>query len=306
MSLHVIAGAGSTGGRAALLLAERGEQVRLLSRGGGGPEHRLIERVRADVTDADRLTELTRGAATLINTAWAPYDRWPTEFPPLAAAVLSAAERTGAGYVALSNTYGYGLVDGPMSESTPLAPFSVKGAVRARMWLDALAAHEAGRVRATEVRASAFLGAGAGSVYNLVVVPEVLAGRPAAYPGDLDVLKTWSHVDDVARTLVTVAVDDRSWGLPWHVPSHAISVRALTSRIAEAAGVRAPLLTAQSRQDLAWAGSQDPVIAELIEMFYSLEYPDLIDASHTERTFGLSPTPLDVVVADTVHPWLVR
>ncbi|UFS95372.1 NAD-dependent epimerase/dehydratase family protein [Nocardia huaxiensis] len=301
MSLHVIAGAGSTGSRAALLLAESGEQVRLLSRRGLGPEHPLVECAAADSTDVNRLTELTTGAATLINTTWPPYNRWPAEFPPIATALLTTAERTGAGYVALSNTYGYGLVDGPMTEATPLHPIAVKGAVRAQMWLDALAAHESGRLRATEVRASAFLGNGAGSLYNMLVTPNLLTGEPAAFPGDLDVAKSWSHIDDVARTLVTVALDNRSWGRPWHVPSNVISVRDLSFRIAAAAGAPTPALTALSRSDMAWMGRTDPIAAEVIEMFYSLDNPDVIDAKLTEQTFGLSATPLDTVIAETIR-----
>src|SRR4051812_47385246 len=44
MSLHVITGAGGTGSPTALLLADAGENVRLISRRGGGPQHPLIER----------------------------------------------------------------------------------------------------------------------------------------------------------------------------------------------------------------------------------------------------------------------
>jgi nucleoside-diphosphate-sugar epimerase len=301
MSLHVITGAGGTGGPTALLLAEAGENVRLISRRGNGPQHPLIERVAADATDADRLTELTRGAATLINTAVPPYDRWPAEFPPLAAALLSAAERTGAGYVMMGNTYGYGQVDGRFTEDLPMAPVSVKGKVRAQMWLDAIASHRAGRARVTEVRASAFLGAGAGSLYNFTVPPLVLAGEPATFPGDLDVPKTWSYVGDVARTLMTVAQDDRSWGQAWHVPSTAtISVRALTVRLAEIADAPAPDLTPMSAVDLAAIGHHNPIMAEVVEMLYSFDDPDLLDSSLTEQTFGLSATPVDNVLAETV------
>jgi hypothetical protein len=47
-----------------------------------------------------------------------------------------------------------------MTEEAPVASSTVRGHVRARMWQDALAAHEAGRVRVTDVRAIGFLGRG--------------------------------------------------------------------------------------------------------------------------------------------------
>ncbi|MBF6211701.1 NAD-dependent epimerase/dehydratase family protein [Nocardia puris] len=301
MSLHVVAGAGSTGSRTALLLAEAGERVRLISRRGLGPDHPLIDKVVGDTSDADRLAALTAGALTLINTTWPAYDRWPTDFPPIAESVLAAAERTGANYVSLSNTYGYGRVDGPMTEDLPMSPVAVKGAVRARMWLDAKAAHEAGRVRVAEVRASDYLGRDAGSVFNFLVTRNVLAGEPAGYPGDPDVPKSWSYVDDVALTLATVARDERSWGRAWHVPSTVMSLRDVVERLATLTESPAPQLVPMSRTDLAWAGADDPVMAELIEMFYSLEHPDVFDSALTQRTFDLSPTPIDTVLADTAR-----
>ncbi|MGF7237116.1 MAG: NAD-dependent epimerase/dehydratase family protein [Frankia sp.] len=307
MALHVITGAGSTGSPTARLLAQAGENVRLISRRGSGPEHPLIERIAADATDADRLTELTQGAVSLINTAVPPYDRWPAEFPSLAAALLAAAERTGAGYVMMGNTYGYGRVEGRFTEDLPMAPVSVKGTVRAQMWLDALASHQAGRVRVTEVRASAFLGGEAGSLYNFTVPPLVLAGEPVSFPGDVDAPKTWSYVGDVARTLVAVAQDDRSWGRAWHVPSTAtISVRDLTVRLTELAGAPAPNVKRMSTEELSAIGQSNPIMAEVIEMLYSLEDPDLLDSSLTEETFHLSATPLDDVLTETAKAFSQR
>lgn len=301
MSVHVVAGAGSTGSRIAVLLAEAGEQVRLVSRRGLGPDHPLIENLVGDTADADGLTTLTRGAETLINTTWPPYDRWPAEFPPIAAGLLTAAERTGANYVSLSNTYGYGRVDRPMTEDLPMAPVAVKGAVRARIWLDALAAHRAGRVRVTEVRAAAYLGRDAGSLFNFLVTPKVRAGEPAGYPGDLDVAKSWSYIDDVARTVATIARDERSWGRAWHVPSVQASTRELATRLAQVTNAPAPQLQSMTLEDLSWAGATDPVLAEVIEMFYAMEHPDVLDATLTETTFALAASPIDDVLADTAR-----
>ena len=146
MSLHVIVGAGPVGTGTATLLAERGERVRVLTRRGGGPQHPAIERIAADASDADRLAALAEGAAALYNCANPPYHRWLTDWPPLAAALLTAAERSGAVLATASNLYGYGPVDGPIIDSTPLAATHPKLKLRAQMWLDAEAAHQAGRI----------------------------------------------------------------------------------------------------------------------------------------------------------------
>jgi nucleoside-diphosphate-sugar epimerase len=298
MSFHVVVGAGATGIATAELLADSGDRVRLITRRGTGPARPGIERIAADATDPDRLTELTEGALTLFQCAAPPYHRWPAEFPPLAAALLTAAERTSAGYVMLGNLYGYGPVDGPLTEDLPLAATTVKGRVRAQLWHDALAAHQAGRVRVTEVRASTFIGPGAVSVFTLMVESQVLAGQPAVVAADLDAAHSWTYTGDVARTLVAVSQDDRTWGRPWHVPSGpAVSIRELAERLAEAAGAPTPKLRVLTTDELTALGEADPIMKELPEMHYLHDQPLILDSSQTEQTFGLKPTPLDEVLA---------
>jgi hypothetical protein len=46
-----------------------GEQVRIVSRRGVGPDHPAVERIAADAADADRLSSITAGAAVLYNCA---------------------------------------------------------------------------------------------------------------------------------------------------------------------------------------------------------------------------------------------
>ena len=101
--------------------------------------------------------------------------RWPQAF-------LEYAERTGAVLATVSNLYGYGPVDVPMTEDLPLAATGTKARVRVRMWQDAKAANDAGRIRATEVRGSDYICPGAQSMLGDRVMPRDPRGqeRPAA------------------------------------------------------------------------------------------------------------------------------
>lgn len=300
MSLHVVVGTSASGTATARLLAESGDHVRVLSRRGGGPEHPLIERIAADARDVTRLTELTDGATTLFNCATPAYDMLPVETPALAAALLTAAERSGAGYVNLSNTYGYGPVDGHVTEDLPMSPTTIKGRVRAQMWEDSITAHREGRIRFTEVRPGDFIGPDQASMFSLMVAPPVLAGEPATVPADLDVPHSWGYPGDVARALVTLSGDDRAWGHAWHVPPISdASVREVATRFAELAGAPTPRLNSMSPLDLHNAGLADPIIAQTWEMQYQYQRPCVLDASLSVRTFGLTPTPLDDVLLET-------
>ncbi|WP_432956767.1 NAD-dependent epimerase/dehydratase family protein [Micromonospora haikouensis] len=300
MSLHVIVGAGPVGTATAHLLAAAGERVRVVTRRGTGPEHPAVERVAADAADPDRLAALADGAVALYNCANPAYHRWPTDWPPLAAALLTAAGRAGAVLATVGNLYGYGPVDGPMTEDTPTVAGGTKGQVRNRMWAEALAAHRAGRVRVTEVRGSDYLGVGALSL-PMMLLPPVLDGRRAVLPVDFDAPHTWTYVDDVARTLVRAAADERAWGRAWHVPSPpAVSARELAVRTAALAGAPAPRLTRLPYPALWLGGLANPFARELRETAYQFDRPFLMDSTAATETLGIEPTPLGSALAQTV------
>jgi nucleoside-diphosphate-sugar epimerase len=307
--LHVIVGAGPVGSATAALLGAAGHRVRVITRSGSGPDQPGVERVALDASDAGALAQATRGAVALYNAANpSQYHRWAEIWPPLAASLLHAAEASGAVLVTVSNLYGYGPVDHPMREDDPLAGTEAKGRIRAAMWADALAAHQAGRIRATEVRGSDYFGPGVlGAAMGDRVVPRVLAGKGVRVLGDPDAPHSMTYAPDVARLLVAVAADGRAWGRPWHVPTTAaITQRAFVARMAEAAGVPAPKVAPIPAVALRLAGALDKDLRELQGTRYQWERPFVLDSSATEAAFGLAPTPLDQALAETVAWWRAR
>jgi nucleoside-diphosphate-sugar epimerase len=294
--MHVIVGAGPVGTATARLLAERGERVRVVTRRGTGPEHAAIERVAADATDAARLSALAAGAVALYNCANPLYHRWLTDWPPLASALLSAAERSGAVLTTVSNLYGYGPVDAPITPTTPLAATHPKLRLRAQMWRDALAVHQAGRIRATEIRGSDYIEAN--SIFSFTMAGPLSAGRRAYVPAALDVPHSWTSIADVARTLVTVATQGRAWGQAWLVPTNpALTVRELATRFTTVRGLPTAKLTAVPYPVLWGAGLFSPLMRELRATNYQWIRPFLLDSTVTEQTFGLIPTPIDTALA---------
>ena len=302
MALHVIVGKGPVGTTTAGELVARGHTVRVLSRSGGtssdAVEHRAV-----DAADAEALTRAAAGADVLYNAVNPAYHRWPTDWPPVAAALLAAAERTGAVLVTMGNLYGYGRPSGPMTPETPLAATDVKGRVRNRMWADALAAHEAGRVRVTEARAADFVGpqVPAGQSHLTRQLPALRAGRRAWVVGDPDVRRSWAYLPDVAATLATLGTDPRAEGRAWHVPTtpprsqrQALGdlARALGAPPAKVSGVPWPVLRA--------IGAADAQLREVAEIRHQWDQPFVLDSAETTEVFGLAPTPWEEVVRTTV------
>ncbi len=288
-STHVVIGAGPIGSAVATALADQGHQVRIVTRAGSGPEHSGIERVTADASDAHRMSELTAGSTAIYNCANPAYTRWDTDWPPIASSLLAAAEKSGAVLATVSNLYGYGRVEGPMSDQTPLAPTDHKGEIRAQMWRDALAAHEAGRVRVVEVRASDYADAG-GNSHLARNAPAVLAGKTVWVLGAADQPHTWTATSDVARLIIAAGADPSAHGQAWLVPSAPPRTQreALTD-VARQEGLPAPTVRTLGPRALRVAGMVSPMMRELAGTAYQFTAPFVVDDSATRTHFGMQP-----------------
>jgi nucleoside-diphosphate-sugar epimerase len=295
--MHLIVGAGTIGSTTARLLADAGEQVRIVTRSGGGPAHPGIERVAADASDAATMRRLATGAVAVYNCANPPYYAWETDWPPLADALLAAAEAAGAPLATTGNLYVYGPVDRPMTEDMPLAAPTRKGRVRVRMWRAALAAQAAGRVPGvTEVRASDFIGP-KWTVLDLAL-PALRAGKTVWAATPTDIPHSFTYTGDVARALIALARDERAWGSAWHVPSPApLTVRQFVERAARVGGFAPPTVRRLPKTAVRAAGLFDRWAREFLEMRYQFERPFVLDSSRTQATFGLRATDLDEAIA---------
>jgi len=294
---HLVVGAGEVGSATALLLAEAGRSVVVVTRSGTGPDHALIRKVAADASSVDELMAAEPHAVVIYNCVNPSYDKWVELWPPMAQAFLQYAERTGAVLATVSNLYGYGPVDVPMTEDLPLAATGTKARVRVQMWQDAKAANDAGRIRATEVRGSDYICPGAASQFGDRGMPRILKGKSAQLLGDIDQPHTWTSPLDVARTLITVASDPRGWGRAWHVPSNPPkSARQVVDDLAAASGVGPVKSSAVPGVLMSVMGLFQPVIRELKETDYQRERPYVLDDTAARTTFGLEPTPWNEII----------
>jgi nucleoside-diphosphate-sugar epimerase len=302
---HVVIGNGPVGSGVTARLVEEGLRVTVVTRRGSGISHPLVTRVAADAADADALTKAADSAATIFNCANPPYAKWETAWPPIHHAIMTAAGRTGAVVTMMDNLYGFGPGSSmPMRERDALRATGTKGATRARMATELLEAHRAGTLRATLARASDFFGPGVrDAALGERAIPKILAGKKVALLGRVDQPHSVSYMPDVTRTLVTIALDSRAWGSPWHVPNApAVTQAELVGLLGTAAGTSS---TASSIPKLALKalGLFNPTIRELQETWYQFAEPFVTDATLTEQTFGLSATSLEEAAHATIEWW---
>lgn len=301
---HLIVGAGPIGTHVAALLAERGSRVAVASRSGRSTGIDGVEHLALDASDADALSRAADGTDYLYNCANpADYTQWERVWPPLAASLLSAAERSGAVYAITGTLYPYGPVDVPLSEDLPDAATDHKGRLRARMWADAKAAHDAGRLRAVEIRGSDYMGRGVGGNGHISrVVPAALQGKRAMMMGRTDLPHTFTDVADAARTLVAAAADPGAHGRVWHVPSNppVTQAQALTDVLASA-GKPAVKISSLRGAALGATALVSPFMREMREIIYQWERPYVVDDSAARARFGITPTPWEEVCRRTAQ-----
>ncbi|TMR99032.1 NAD-dependent epimerase/dehydratase family protein [Nonomuraea basaltis] len=301
MGKHIVVGSGQVGTHVATKLVAQGYEVTVVTRSGRGPAGTI--KVAADVADKARLIEVAKGADVLYNCVNPQYHRWLTDWPPMAESFLAAAEASGAVYAMLGNLYPYGPVSVPMTEDLPLASTNPKAQVRTKMWADALAAHEAGRIRVTEVRGSDYFGPGATDQSYLGdrFIPPLKAGKTIQLIFPADVPHSWTYLPDVADALITAGRDERAWGRPWHVPTaEPLTFRQMGERMAALLGRPAPRMTQLPWPVLRAVGLFSPMIGELRHTRYQFTSPYVLDSAAFQRTFGVAPTPIDEALKATL------
>lgn len=308
-SLHVILGAGQIGPRIASRLVARGYAVRLVQRSPIASPPPGVEVLSADIATPEGATRALAGAAVAYHVAVPRYHTWAETLLPMTQAIVEGARRNGASLVVLDNLYGYGDTT-RMTETTPVAPRSKKGALRAAAAAHVVEAARRGALRAVLGRAADFVGPGAvrAAVFGDRFWKAMLAGRAVDVLGDVDLPHSYSALDDVAAGLAalgTTAGDDVWSGAAgthvWHLPvTPTTTTRAWIEAFAAEVGV-----PPKHRGTPAWllrllGMTFVPEAGELPEMMYQWRAPFVLDDAAFRARFGQAGTPMETVVRETV------
>lgn len=304
-SLFVVFGAGQIGSQVAPRLLAAGHRVRQIRRTGGSTVNGRLETRGGDLTDLRFAEEAARGATALIHCAVPAYHQWGELLGPVNEGVLHAAKTSKAPLVVLDNLYGYGRPDGPLRETSPVAPISRKGEFRAKVAQRLLDAHRAGEARVAIARAADFYGPGIAlaGIFGERFMRRATKGKSAECFGPPELPHSYAFAPDVAEGLVTLATSEKAWGEIWHLPvAPAESTRDVVARFGRELGV--PLETSVLPVFVLHVlGLFVPAAKELIEMRYQWQVPFVLDDSKFRSAFGAEATSFDTGVAATVK-WM--
>ncbi len=304
-STATLFGAGQVGMTLMQQLVQEGVAVTLVNRRGQVAETLPtgVTLVAGDLTDAATVARLAAKAEVVFSTAQPEYTQWPALWPPLMQSLIDGIARTQARLVFVDNLYMYGPTHGqPIREEMPYAATGAKGKTRAAIASQLLAAHQAGKLRATIGRAADFFGPRATdtAVFGDRFFAAAQAGKAVDLFGNPDLPHTYTYVPDFARALITLSRHEEAYGSAWHVPNaETVSTNALLEKFAQALGKPVKSRTVNSLM-LSLVGLFSPIVREMKELTYEFEEPYIVDDSRFRAAFGAQTTPLDEAVAATV------
>ncbi len=285
--VHVVVGAsGGTGSALVRELVARGRRVRAVNRSGRLTVPDGVEVAVGDATDPERMREVCRGAGVVYNAVNVEFLKWRESFPAVIDGVLAGAEAADARMVFVDDTWMYGRVNAPMTESLPYRPVSNKGVLRAWLAERVLAVHASGRVRTVIGRAPELYGPAVESVLGRNLFGPASGRGRALWVGELDQPLGPMLIDDFAYGLAELGERDEALGQAWHLPTPPpITARGfLTVLFAQ---VQRPVKVLRITEARARAlGLVWPVLREGAEMLYQFRQPHSVDATAYRTAFG--------------------
>jgi nucleoside-diphosphate-sugar epimerase len=256
--------------------------------------------IKADVADPTQASAAASGASVVYQALNPPYHLWHELFPGLQAGALAAAKAANARYVSIENLYMYDSSKA-MTEDSPVAPVSKKGALRQKMAEEVMAAHLRGEVRATALRSSDYYGPGVlGSALGERVFGNLVAGKKAQIIGSAKMPHSFSYIEDVGLAAATLGTNDKALGQVWIAP-HA-PARTQGKMVEDACRVLGiePRISAVSPLMIRLVGLFTPEARASAEMMYEFTEMFVVDSSRIEREFDLSATPITVGIERTI------
>ncbi|SMC48048.1 NAD-dependent epimerase/dehydratase family protein [Pedobacter africanus] len=294
--MHTILGAGGPTANALtreLLFNNPNETIRLVSRRPVKTEGTNISWQKADLLNYHEVLEAVKGSKVIYMCAGLVYDKkiWQQQWPVIMQNLINVTKETQARLIFFDNVYMYGLVEGPMLETTPYNPVSIKGEVRARVAAKLMDEVKAGNLQATIARAADFYGTDSkNSFLDMMVLDKYALKQSAQWIGDPKVLHNFTYIPDTGKAMYLLGQNPDSGNQIWHLPTAApLTGKEFIELAASIYNVK-PAYSTINKFMLQMVGLFKKVVAGTVEMYYQYNHDYHFNSSKFESTFGIKPT----------------
>ena len=289
----ILGGGGAIGTPLAKELTKYTDKIKIVSRNAKKVNSTDITQ-NADITKKEEMLQAIKGSEIVYLTAGLKYTTktWQEQWPDIIENVIEGCKKEGAKLVFFDNVYMYGKVDGPMTEETPFNPCSKKGEIRAKLDLRLMDEYKKGNLQVAIVRGADFYGPAVGSsVFNLLVVDNLIKGKKANWMNNPKALHTFTYTPDAAYATALIGNTPSTYNQVWHAPSDdtPITGEEMVRIAAEYLGV-APKIQVLGNGMLFMAGLFNPTIMSMIEMSYQFKYDYLFNSDKFKKAFSYTPT----------------
>lgn len=296
MAIQTILGAGGAiGVELAKALPKYTNDIRLVSRkpekvNPGDALH------PADLLKPGEVQKAVEGSDTVYVAVGFPYNTrfWAANWPPFMRSVIDACGENNARLVFIDNIYMYDPnYLGAMDENTPINPASKKGKVRARIAQMIMDAVDNGKVKGLIARSADFYGP---SIENTSVLTETVFnplsnGKKANWIGSVKYRHSFTYTPDAGRAMALLGNTDDAYGQVWHLPTAADPPTGIEwiKMIAHELGKK-PRYQVATKPVVRFIGLFNPVMRELVEMYYQNDRDYVFRSDKFEKRFELKPT----------------
>lgn len=292
--MHTLLGAGGAVANALTReLTNNNETIRLVSRKPIQPAGKNITWKKADLLNYNELLEASKGSTVIYLTAGLIYDKtiWQQQWPVIMQNFINLGKETGARLIFFDNVYMYGLVNGPMLETTPYNPCSVKGEVRAKIATQLMDEAKAGNIHASIARGADFYGTdNMNSFVDMMVLDKYAKKQGAQWIGDPKKLHNFSYIPDMGKGMFLLGQNPDSDNQVWHMPTaKPITGKQFIEMAANIYGVQ-PKYMAVNKTMLWLYGLFVKVVMGTVEMYYQYNHDYNFNSDKFEKAFNLEPT----------------
>ncbi|HVS93626.1 MAG TPA: NAD-dependent epimerase/dehydratase family protein [Mucilaginibacter sp.] len=292
--MHTILGAGGPVANALTReLENTNANIRLVSRRPIEPKKKNTSWQKADLLNYDELLAASKGSEVIYLTAGLVYDKkiWAQQWPVIMNNYIRLGKETGARLIFFDNVYSYGLVNGPMLETTPYNPSSKKGEIRAKIATQLMDEAKAGNIKASIARGADFYGTeDMKGVLDVMLLDKLKKGQMAQWLGYVNKLHNFSYIPDMGKGMFLLGRNPESDNQVWHMPT-ARPLKGIDF-IKMAAGIYGvqPRYMAIKKFMLQLFGLFDKMTNELVEMYYQYDHDYDFNSAKFEKAFNFKPT----------------
>ena len=150
-----------------------------------------------------------------------------------------------------------------------------------------------------------FYGPNADLSYANAFMREAVDGKTASWIGPRDAQREFIYVPDAADPLLRLSEADDAYGRCWNLGGQSASARAFIEQVFAALG-RSPKYRSIPKLMLQAAGTFNPLMREVAEMYYLFESGFVLDDSALQqRLGGYAKTPIPQGIAETIA-WMSK